>query len=83
MHILQITADCFNHFYRPQRITNQVSVILFTGGGAIPECIVGGISACLAAGLQGGLLLGAVPGGDPPGTATAAGSMHPTGMHSC
>ena len=26
---------------------------------------------------------GVVPGGDPPGTATAAGGMHPTGMHSC
>ena len=24
-----------------------------------------------------------VPGGDPPETATAAGGMHPTGMHSC
>ena len=31
----------------------------------------------------GGLLLGGVPGGDPPGTATAAGGTHPTGMHSC
>ena len=26
---------------------------------------------------------GGVPGGDPPGMATAAGSMHPTGMHPC
>ena len=24
-----------------------------------------------------------VPGGDPPGTTTAAGGTHPTGMHSC
>ena len=32
---------------------------------------------------QGGCLLGGVPGGDPPGTATAAGGTHPTGMHSC
>ena len=24
-----------------------------------------------------------VPGGDPPGTATAASGTHPTGMHSC
>ena len=24
-----------------------------------------------------------VPVGDPPGTATAAGGAHPTGMHSC
>ena len=32
-----------------------VSVILYTGGVcAIPACIVGGIPACLAAGLQGG-----------------------------
>ena len=31
----------------------------------------------------GGLVLGGVPGGDPPGTATAAGGTHPTGMHSC
>ena len=23
------------------------------------------------------------PGGDPPGTATAAGGTHPTGVHSC
>ena len=23
------------------------------------------------------------PGGDPPGTVTAAGGKHPTGMHSC
>ena len=55
-------------------------------GGAIP--------ACLAAGLQGGLLPvggvpapgGSAPGGAwwrPPGTATAAGGTHPTGMHSC
>ena len=27
--------------------------------------------------------LGVMPGGDPPQTATAVGSMHPTGMHSC
>ena len=26
---------------------------------------------------------GGVPGGHPPGTATAAGGTHPTGMHSC
>ena len=30
----------------------------------------------------GALLLGG-PDGDPPGTATAAGGTHPTGMHSC
>ena len=54
----------------------QVSVILFTGGGAWS----GGVSApkrgCLVPG-------GGVPGGDPPPTATAAGGTHPTGMHSC
>ena len=26
---------------------------------------------------------GVLPGGEPPGTATAAGGKHPTGMHSC
>ena len=26
---------------------------------------------------------GWMPGGDPPGTATAAGGTHPNGMHSC
>ena len=32
----------------------------------------------------GGCFLRGVPGGDPtPGTATAAGGTHPTGMHSC
>ena len=31
----------------------------------------------------GGVWSGGVPGGDPPGTATAAGGTHPTGMHSC
>ena len=29
------------------------------------------------------LVLGGMPGGDHPGTATAAGGTHPTGMHSC
>ena len=64
------------------------------GGGVIPACIAGGIPACLAAGLQVGLLPvggvpapgGSAPGGAwwrPPGTATAAGGTHPTGMHSC
>ena len=31
----------------------------------------------------GGASSGGVPGGDPAGTATAAGGTHPTGMHSC
>ena len=38
------------------------------GGGLVPS---------------GGSGTGGVPGGDPPGTATAAGGTHPTGMHSC
>ena len=33
--------------------------------------------------LLGGACSRGVPGGDPPGTATAAGGTHPTGMHSC
>ena len=58
-------------------------------GCAIPACIAGGIPACLAAGLQGGAWGGgSAPGGawwrhPPPGTATAVGGTHPTGMHSC
>ena len=51
-----------------------------SGGG------VCAISACLATGLQGGSAPRGVsaPGGlwRPPGTATAAGGTHPTGMHS-
>ena len=31
----------------------------------------------------GGVCSGGLPGGDPPGTATAAGGTHPTRMHSC
>ena len=54
------------------------------------RCLVWGV--CL---VLGGLLLrgawsrsgvlvpGGLPGGDPPGKATAAGGTHPTGMHSC
>ena len=30
-----------------------------------------------------GVCSGGVPGKDPPGTATAVGGTHPTGMHSC
>ena len=37
---------------------------------------------CLLPG-GGGCLLRGVPGGDLPGTTTAAGGTHPTGMHSC
>ena len=65
-------------FYRPQRswgkvIFLQASVILLTGGGLVPGgCLVlGGVCSC------GG------PWGSTPRMATAAGNMHPTGMHSC
>ena len=52
----------------------QVSVILFIWGG------VPGLGGCLVRGVPGP---GGVPGVDLPRTATAAGGMHPTGMHSC
>ena len=43
------------------------------GGSAPGGCLLwGGVSAPRG-----------VPGGDPPGTATAAGGTHPTRMHSC
>ena len=77
-------------YYRPQRswgkvIFSQASVILLTGGGvcsrevSAPEGLL--LGGCLLRG-------GSVPGGvcawwRPPGTATAAGGTHPTGMHSC
>ena len=35
--------------------------------------------ACIKNSVHGG----GMPGGDPAGTATAAGGTHPTGMHSC
>ena len=48
-------------------------MILLTGGVPAPRGVwPGGVSAP-----------GGVPGGDPPGMATAAGGTHPTGMHSC
>ena len=47
-------------------------------------CLLPGVCACSGGGLVlGGSAPGGVPGGDPPGTATAAGGTHPTGMHSC
>ena len=72
------------NFYRPQRSTgkvifSQASVILSTGGGC---CSRGGV--CLP---WGSTLGGAWSGGGawwrPLGMSTAAGGMHPTGMHSC
>ena len=47
---------------------------LLRGGGVRS----GGVSAPGGVSVRGG-----VPGGDPPGTATAAGDTHPTGMHFC
>ena len=48
------------------------------GGYFLPEDASSG--GCF---LKEGCFLGGVPGGDPPGMATAAGSTCPTGMHSC
>ena len=56
-------------------IFSQASVILSTGG--VPAPAGGGLF------LGGVCSWGGVPGGDTPGTATAAGGTHPTGMHSC
>ena len=42
-----------------------------------------GVSAPRGVPGPGSRLRRGVPGGDPPQTATAAGSTHPTGMHSC
>ena len=84
------------NYYRPQRswgkvIFSQPSVILFTGGVLPPEGASSGGGHFLPWGvlppggyfLPGGCLLGGGAGEDPPGTATAAGCTHPTGMHSC
>ena len=54
-------------------------------------CVPGPGGVCsrgMCAWSRGCLVLGGVPGrgvpgGDPPGTATAADGTHPTGMHSC
>ena len=49
------------------------------GGGACSwGCLLPGGGACSRGPAPRG-----VPGGDPPWMATAAGGMHPTGMHSC
>ena len=49
------------------------------GGCLVPGAVCS--RGCLVRG--GCLLLGGLPSGDPPRTATAAGGTHPTGMHSC
>ena len=75
----------------------HLSVSHSVHGGGVPApgewgLVLGG--GCLLSGGSGpggvpgpeGCLLpgrGVVHGGDPPETATAAGSTHPTGMHSC
>ena len=56
---------------------------LVLGWGAWPQ---GGLlwgGSAVGGAWSGGLLWGEVLSGDPPGTATAAGGTHPTGMHSC
>ena len=61
---------------------------LVPGGVPAPKGVPGPRKRCLVPGRWvpgpgGCLVLGGGPGGDPPRTATAAGGMHPTGMHSC
>ena len=90
--------DNLFRFYRPQRswgkvIFSQACVILLTGGRCLVlGCLVPGVGWCLVPG-RGDLVWGVpgpggscprgVPGGDPNKRATAAGSTHPAGMHSC
>ena len=67
-------------------IFSQASVILSTGRESAPgggAWSGGGLPGrgCLA--LGGGAWSEGVPGGDPPGTATAVSGTHPAGMHSC
>ena len=61
-------------------------MILLTGG-VLPLGRVlppwGGGCLLSGGGSSRGVCSRGVPGGDPPGTATAAGGTHPTGMHSC
>ena len=61
---------------------NQVQVSIFTARKRSLDNIFTGV--CQQFCSQGGVCSRrGVPGGDPPGTATAAGGTHPTGMHSC
>ena len=57
-------------------------MILSTGGGCLVpgECLPPGGGAWSRGG---GAWSWGGPGGDPSGTATAAGGTHPTGIHSC
>ena len=71
-----------------------LSVILFTGRGTWSQGVSapggawsegewsGGGGVCSQGCVPGPREVG-VSGGDPPGTATAVGGTHPTGMHSC
>ena len=63
-----------------------MSRILFRGGESSRGCLLPGGRELPPGGMpppRGVLPPGGMPGGDPPGTATAAGGTHPTGMHSC
>ena len=91
---LVIVVSHPNVYYRPQWswgkvIFSQASVILLTGGGGLLPPGGGGSSQGeevlppRGASSWGVLPRGGGPGGDPAGTATAAGGTHPTGMHSC
>ena len=71
----------------------QVSVILLTGWGAwsrggawLQGCLIWGVPGPRGVPGPGGCLVlggGCLVESPPPGTATAAGGTHPTGMHSC
>ena len=77
---------CFNKLLLLPPATKLGQGYIFTGvcdsvhrgGGLLRGCLLQGV--CSQG--EGGLVQG-VPGGDHPGTATAAGGTHPTGMHSC
>ena len=81
--------DFANVYYHPQRswskvIFSQASVILSTGGVCSrggPGS--GGVPAPRGMPAPGGCLVLGVPGGEPPGAATAAGGTRPNGKHSC
>ena len=77
-------------------IFSQASVILSEGGESAPGGGAAWSGGCLVPGVPslgglpgwgawpwGGAWSEGVPGGDPPGTATAVSGTHPAGMHSC